>query len=150
MHKSFEILVKDHKKVKHILKDLMGTTATAKVKRQTMLALLKQELQLHEMIEEVHLYPVLEKKQPTHDIALEGFEEHHEVDLLMAELEELPFNDKRWKAKLTVIQENLLHHIQEEETEMFPKAEQAVPESTLDKIADQFLTAKSAAAKKLM
>ena len=45
--------------------------------------------------------------------------EHGVVDTILGELEQTPFDDETWHAKLTAMRENLLHHIQEEEDEMF-------------------------------
>ena len=55
---------------------------------------------------------------------LEGYEEHHVVDLLMGELERLR-RDETWGAKAKVMKENIEHHIEEEEGEMFKAARQS-------------------------
>ena len=52
---------------------------------------------------------------------LEGYEEHHVVDLLMGELEDLDVSDESWGAKAIVMKENVEHHMEEEEGEMFAK-----------------------------
>jgi hemerythrin-like domain-containing protein len=56
-------------------------------------------------------------------MVLEAFEEHHVVDLVLAELPELDPEDERFAAKMTVLSELVEHHADEEEKEMFPMAE---------------------------
>ena len=70
------------------------------------------------------------------DIVLEAYEEHNVVDMVMSEIEQTPLEDETWKAKFTVMKENLEHHIEEEEGEMFTKARQALDEEELSEIAD--------------
>lgn len=91
-----------------------------------MLQQLKDELTAHEAIEEEILYPALKDYARTKDISMEAYEEHHVVDQIMAELEATPVADETWAAKLTVMKENLEHHIDEEENEMFPQARQVM------------------------
>lgn len=130
----FASLVEDHKKVKGIIEQLLATSATAKKTRQDLLGSLKKELESHEALEEKLLYPALKQQKPTHDMALEAYLEHHVVDVLLDELESLDFQDEAWKAKLRVLQENLLHHIREEEEQLFPKAAKTLDEGQLNHI----------------
>ena len=60
------------------------------------------------------------------DIVLEGYQEHHVVDLLMGELDTTPFDDETWSAKAKVMKENIEHHIEEEEGEWFPKVREGL------------------------
>jgi hemerythrin-like domain-containing protein len=55
-------------------------------------------------------------------------EEHHVVTTLMDELKSLDPKDERYDAKFTVLMENVEHHIEEEEGEMFPEAEEVLGE----------------------
>lgn len=143
--KAFELLEKDHEKVKAIIEELLDTSRRAKVKRTDMLQELKKELQEHEEIEESYVYPVLEGKKLTHELAMEAYEEHHTVDVLLDELESVEFNDERWKAKLMVLKENLFHHIKEEEENLFVKAEKVLSEEELNTIQDNVAESKQSA-----
>lgn len=142
--KAFALLIKDHEKVKGIIEELMASSASAKRRRQELLHTLKEELQFHEKLEEDVVYPVLEHKKATHDLALEAYQEHHVVDVLLEELDGMEFKDEAWKAKLTVLQENLLHHIDEEEQELFPKAQKNLSQNQLDQIERKIADAKGA------
>lgn len=63
---------------------------------------------------------------------MEGYEEHHVVDTVMGEIMDLAVSDETWSAKFTVMKENLEHHIEEEETEMFKRARQVFDGEELD------------------
>jgi iron-sulfur cluster repair protein YtfE (RIC family) len=78
------LLKQDHDKVKGMLNKLDDTTDRAEVTRTDGLASLKQELTVHEAIEEEILYPSLIEFAKTKDITLEAYEEHHVVDTIMA------------------------------------------------------------------
>jgi iron-sulfur cluster repair protein YtfE (RIC family) len=135
MTEAFQILKKDHKKAKSIISELLGTSNAAKAQRRELLAQLKEELKLHEKIEETLLYPSVESKKATKELALEAYEEHHLIDVLLEEMEDTSVTDEHWKAKLTVLQANLEHHIQEEEDVLFPKAAKELGEENLEEMA---------------
>ena len=137
------LLKHDHDKVKGMLDKLDDTTERAEVTRTEGLAKLKQELTVHEAIEEEILYPALIEFAKTKDITLEAFEEHHVVDMIMAELEQTPVEDETWAAKLTVMKENLEHHIEEEEDDMFKKARQVMDEAELEELGDRMSARKA-------
>lgn len=137
------LLKTDHDKVKGMLDKLDKTTERAEVTRTDGLQALKAELTVHETIEEEILYPALMEFAKTKDITLEAFEEHHVVDTIMAELEGTDVADETWAAKLTVMKENLEHHIEEEEDDMFKKARQVMDEGELEELGDRMAARKA-------
>jgi hemerythrin superfamily protein len=62
----------------------------------------------------------------------ESLEEHHVVDLLMEELRALEPEDEAYEAKFTVLMENVRHHIEEEEGELFPQVEEKMKQDLAD------------------
>jgi hemerythrin superfamily protein len=106
---------------------------------------LKFSLTVHEQMEEAVLYPALKEHAETKEIVLEAYEEHDVVDTILGELEQTPFDDETWHAKLTVIPENLLHHIQEEEDEMFGQVRRLFDKATLESLGEQMRTIKAQA-----
>jgi hemerythrin superfamily protein len=139
------LLKKEHDEVKKMLKDLDATTDRAIKPRQDLFGRLKFSLTVHEQMEEAVLYPALKEHAETKDIVLEAYEEHDVVDTILGELERTPFDDGIWRAKLTVMRENLLHHIEEEEDEMFGQVRKLFDEETLESLGDQMRTIKSQA-----
>ena len=132
-----KLLKQDHDEVKKMLTDLENTTERAEKTRTEGLATLKRELEIHEAIEEEVFYPALKEHPKTKELALEGYEEHHVVDMVMTEIEGVEPSDETWMAKFTVMKENLEHHIEEEEGEMFPQAEKVFDDSELDELGDR-------------
>lgn len=134
---ALELLKRDHEKVKRMVVELDATTDRAEKTRTETFERLKRDLTIHETIEEEILYPALKEFAKTKDITLEAFEEHHVVDQIVAELEATPVTDETWGAKLTVMKENLEHHIQEEEDEMFKQALQVMEHKELAELGEQ-------------
>jgi hemerythrin-like domain-containing protein len=124
----FTLLKADHKKVAGIMEKIDSTTERGVKTREDLFTQLKTELDVHAHIEETIFYPELEKADETHDITLEAFEEHRIVKQLLGELEEMDKGDEQWTARFTVLKENVEHHVEEEEGEMFPKARKVLGE----------------------
>ena len=139
------LLKADHDKVKELLTRLEDTTERAVKTRAELFATIKGELTVHEIIEEEIFYPELKAHPNAKDIVLEGFEEHHVVDVLMGELEALPVEDETWGAKALVMKENVEHHIEEEEGEMFTKARQVFDRGELADLGERMAARKASA-----
>ena len=137
-----KLLKDDHDKVKKMLEELDSTTERGVKTREQLFTKVKQELTVHEAIEEEIFYPALREHPKTKEIALEAYEEHHVVDMVMAEIEGVAFDDERWSAKFMVMKENLEHHIEEEEGEMFKQAKQVFQKEELEELGDQMLARK--------
>jgi hemerythrin-like domain-containing protein len=144
---AFELLKKDHEKVSGIFEKLEPTTERAVKTREELFAQLKQELDIHARIEEEIFYPSIRDAEETHDITLEAYEEHNVVKQLLAELEELPTDDETWGAKLKVLQENVEHHVEEEENEMFPSAREVLSKEQIEELGSRMEASKRAQVK---
>jgi len=143
------LLKADHDKVKGLLNELESTTERGVKTRSELFATIKGELTLHEIVEEEIFYPVLKTHPKAQDIVLEGYQEHHVVDLLMGELEQLDVSDETWGAKATVMKENIEHHIEEEEGEMFRQARRVFDASELDDLGQRMDARKQSAGREL-
>lgn len=131
---AFDILKEDHQKVSSLFEKLEPTTERALKTREELFAKLKTELDVHSHIEETILYPVLKEIEKTRDITLEGIEEHRVVKQLLMELEQTPKDTEQWTAKLTVLKENVEHHVEEEEGEMFKQARSALSKEDIEQL----------------
>ena len=80
---------------------------------------------------------ILKKEKDTEDITREAYEEHKVVKTLLAELDKLNKDDEQWLPKFTVLKENIEHHVEEEEGEMFKEARKAVEKDELEQLGDQ-------------
>ena len=143
------MLKADHDKVKKLLNELESTTERGVKTREELFATIKGELSIHEVIEEEIFYPALKSHPKAKDIVLEGYEEHHVVDLLMGELERLDVSDETWGAKAIVMKENIEHHIEEEEGEMFKQARAVFDRKELEDLGARMAERKTSAQREL-
>ena len=146
---AISLLKADHDKMKKLLNELETTTERGIKTRTELFATIKGELMVHETIEEEIFYPALKGHPKAKDIVLEGYEEHHVVDLLMGELEELDVDDENWGAKAKVMKENVEHHMEEEEGDMFKKARQVFDRAELEDLGERMERRKRAAQKEI-
>ena len=140
---AFTLLKADHKKVAGILEKIDATTERGVKTREELFTQLKSELDLHAQIEEAILYPALEKAEETHEITLEAFEEHRLVKQLLKELESMDKSEEQWTARFTVLKENIEHHVEEEEGEMFKKARKVLSDQEAEDLGARMEAAKA-------
>jgi hemerythrin-like domain-containing protein len=139
---AFTLLKADHKKVAGILEKLDSTTERGVKTREELFTQLKTELDAHARVEETIFYPALEKADETRDITLEAFEEHRLVKQLLGELETLGKDEEQWTAKFTVLKENVEHHVEEEEGEMFKSARKVLSKEEAETLGTRMEAAK--------
>lgn len=116
---AIELLEREHRQFEELLKQGEETTERARNGRRELLDRLTAALNTHELMEEQVFYPALQSHPQARDIVLEGFQEHHVADVIVDELHAVATDDEQWGAKFKVLKENIEHHIQEEEGEMF-------------------------------
>lgn len=133
---AIKLLKKDHDSVKRLLKKLPEAPAG---QREQLLAQIGEEIKAHSRIEEEIFYPAFVEavQKKDRDLYFEAREEHHVVDLVLLELQEPSLSDERFKAKATVLQELVEHHIKEEEKEMFPKAKKALSKEEIGHLGER-------------
>jgi iron-sulfur cluster repair protein YtfE (RIC family) len=134
---AFTLLKNDHKKVAALFETIEPTTERAVKTREETFGKLKEELDVHAHIEEKILYPALKREAETRDITFEGLEEHHVIKLLLAELSTMAVDSERWTAKLKVLQENVEHHVEEEETKMFKLGREVLTKAQIEDLGTQ-------------
>ena len=131
---AFELLKADHKKVNELFDQLEAATGRAKL---NIFEQIKTELELHTHIEETIFYPALEKPEKTHDLTLEAYEEHKLVKTLLAKLSGARTADDEWQAQAKVLRENVEHHVDEEENELFDKADEALSDEEIEALGQR-------------
>ncbi len=101
------------------------------------------ELSVHAAIEELAFYPAVRREvKGAEDMALESLEEHHIVKWLLSELEGMDPRAERFDAKVTVLIENVRHHVEEEEGDLFPKVRDQMSRTHLAELGDRLAAAK--------
>lgn len=130
---AFQLLKNDHQIVSGLFDQIESASGPAKTQ---LFNRLKSELDVHALIEEKIFYPALENKKESREITLEAYEEHKVVKDLLAELANGSSADEEWDAKLKVLRENVDHHVDEEEGELFDKANDVLSDEDLERIGE--------------
>ncbi|MCU1449003.1 MAG: hypothetical protein JWP02_1173 [Acidimicrobiales bacterium] len=140
------LLKNDHKTVEALFKKFEKAGPTAKKTKQDLVEKIIEELSIHAAIEEQVLYPAARQAVPdATDEVLEALEEHHIVKWVLSELDGMDPDDERFTAKVTVLIENVRHHVEEEEGELFPELRKAMKRKELEELAQAMEAAKKVA-----
>jgi hemerythrin superfamily protein len=133
---AIEMLKADHQKVTELFSEY-GATSDQKAK-QKIAEQVFVELELHAQLEETVFYPAFEEEadEEGKQLVAESLEEHQTVKDLIEELRELKTNDTEFDTKFHALMENVQHHVEEEESEMFPQAEEVL-EAHLEELMDE-------------
>ncbi len=138
------MLKDDHKAVNELFKRFEKTkeTATPAAKRKLVEKMI-EELTIHAYVEEEIFYPaVRHASEDTKEHVLESVEEHHVVVWLLSELMNLDPADETFDAKVTVLMENVRHHVEEEEKEWFPEVRKLLGRNRLVELGERMIAAK--------
>ncbi|PKP89987.1 MAG: hemerythrin [Alphaproteobacteria bacterium HGW-Alphaproteobacteria-16] len=133
----FADLKQDHDRQRDLL-DRIAATSGDSEERRTLFEELRIELQGHAAAEEEALYAVMLANPDLRDEARHSVSEHKEVDDMLGELVEMDMGSGGWLTKFKSMQHRYLHHIDEEEEEMFPAAAKDLSDETKARIANVF------------
>jgi hemerythrin superfamily protein len=125
-HDAISMLTADHKRVKKLFSDFSDLKNDGSDEDKA--AIVEQicsELKIHTELEEEIFYPAVRKAISDADLMDEALVEHAGAKELISQLEEASVDDDLYDAKVTVLGEQIDHHVEEEEGEMFPKAKKA-------------------------
>ncbi|MBV4518938.1 hemerythrin domain-containing protein [Pseudomonas sp. SWRI74] len=143
---AIDLLKADHARVKDILSQLSESTERGVKKRTELLAKLEMEISIHTRLEEDVLYPAYKKAGGKEQDVMyyEAKEEHRTVDsLVLPDLKVTDPSTPEFSGRVKVVKELLEHHIEEEETEMFPQAKKLLGKTTLDELGAEMETLKA-------
>jgi hemerythrin superfamily protein len=138
----YDELKNDHEAVKEMMTHIVEMSSRASTSKIKLFKEMKTVLTAHVRAEEKVFYGAIKQEKSAHDAALEGYEEHHVADLLMREISQLAPNDEKWKAKFAVLKENVEHHVEEEEGEIWDKAREILDETKALELGEKFIAEK--------
>jgi hypothetical protein len=117
----FEMLKADHRHVQDLFTKFEDADKRARssIAEETLTA-----LEVHTALEDELVYPAIAEVVEEEDMVNEAREEHHVAKLLIKELHKMDTGDEEFATKFKVLGEIVGHHIEEEEGEMFPQAEE--------------------------
>ena len=137
------ILKADHKEVAALLKKLLKSRTTHS--KDSVFSQIYEALTIHAEFEEKTFYPAVKKNSETKNLVMESYVEHDLIKILLSDIKDMPANDKTWKAKVTVLEEIIKHHVKEEEQDLFPKAKRILDKEQLEDMAKKYLDFKEIA-----
>jgi len=139
---AIELLKKDHETVKELLSKLEDTTERAVQTRKKLLLKIEQELKIHTELEEQIFYPAFRRAGSKDDavLAIEAKEEHRAVEaLVLPDIKKTSPSTLEFAGRVKVLKELLEHHIEEEESEMFPQARELFDAKRLEEMGAQMI-----------
>ncbi len=130
----FDLLEEDHREIRQLL------IRVADKEDYQAFPALAAEITAHVEAEEQAFYQPLQdrREQELHETVLEGFEEHHVGELVMRELDRNNRGSERWHAKAMVFKEIIEHHLEEEETRLFPQAREIIHDGQAEAMGQEF------------
>ena len=141
---ALELLRTQHQEVEDLIGKIEKTEDAGK--KSALFIELADNLAAHATIEEKIFYPAAREHIPeTTDHVLESIEEHHVVVWMLSELNGMDPKDERFTAKVTVLMENVRHHVEEEEDEWFPQVRKAMGRKILQELGERMEAAKAEA-----
>jgi hemerythrin superfamily protein len=133
---AIEMLKADHRRVRALFQRYDETDDQGM--RQGIVAELFVELELHTQLEESVFYPAFadESNQEGQELVAASLEDHEDIDVLVEELRGLEADQEAFAAKFQELRAKVEQHVQDEESQMFPQAEQALEEQ-LEELRDE-------------
>lgn len=135
MPNPIDIIKEDHQKVKDLFESYNALEGESTDEKKDLANQILKELSIHAHMEEKYFYPKLKDAiDAEHPMPVdEALAEHHAAKMLMLELKVMPISSENYDAKMSVLEENIMHHVEEEETELLPEAEEVLGDE-LEKI----------------
>jgi hemerythrin superfamily protein len=134
----------DHRRVEQLFREFEDAGDRAYRTKQRLVSQLIRELEVHATIEEETYYPAVEAKarKDGKELVAEAVEEHHVVKILLGELAGMSAEDEAFDPKVTVLMENVRHHVEEEEEEMLPQSEEILGKEELTRLGEEMAARK--------
>jgi len=140
------LLKNDHKEIKRLFRRFEKAGENAHQAKGDLVARIIEALTVHTYLENEIMYPEVRRLLPElEDDVLESYEEHHVADVLCMELWSMDPTDERYDAKVTVLIENVEHHVEEEEAEWFPQVRDGLSRTHLRDLGARMLEARASA-----
>ena len=135
-----KLLESQHREVEKLFSRIESAKGTSE--QQKLFDTIADKLAIHAAIEEHQFYPAVKAKR-TEDILLESLEEHVGIKRVIADLLRVSASDDTFHAKVKVLKEQVEHHVEEEETDLFPKVRKLLSKEQLEALGQE-MTAEQA------
>ena len=133
----FEALRHEHEIQRNLVAKLVETHGDTQ-EHKKIFEQLKHELKIHADAEERHFYIPLIKKDLTQEKARHSVAEHHEMDELIEQLEDTEMDASNWLKIAKELEHKVIHHLDEEEQEVFQMAGKALTDNQKTSLASDY------------
>jgi hemerythrin superfamily protein len=133
---AIDLLEKQHRDVEELFEEFDDSSEGAKKTRERLCRDISDQLAVHAEIEEKLFYPE-SKQQDTEEILRESVEEHLAVKRLLADIMDAGIADENFDARMKVLKEQVEHHVDEEEKELFPKVRKSCSKEELEELGNR-------------
>lgn len=140
MENAVQMLKNDHDKVRELFDQYSNVSRDDYDAKENIARQVFEELEIHMNLEEEIFYPAIDNSGEE-DMVAEAVAEHQVVKDLIDSLIDTAPDDEEFDAKMKVMQENVTHHVESEESKMFPYAEDQL-ENQLENLAYEMTTLK--------
>src|SRR5215475_8954457 len=135
---AIKVLRKDHSTVRSLFDKLERTARSSHEKKNDLFEQIRRELQLHMRAEEEIFYPALKAfNEEGWRMVAEALKDHRDIDQLLTQISRLNPSNKNYEDKVEALFENVDHHLEEEDGEIFPFAEENCSAQQLEDLGRQ-------------
>jgi len=135
----FNVLAQQHKEAATLLG--RAKEADSPDKRRELWSAVRRELICHERAELATVYPVIEENPLSADISRQHAEGARELESAMAEIDALGYESPRWRDSLHELSQLIQQHVEQEEQEFFPRAQDTIGKEAAHALERPFLAA---------
>jgi hemerythrin superfamily protein len=133
---AIDLLEKQHREVEELFEEFEDAGEGAKKTRERLCREISDQLAVHAEIEEKLFYPE-SKQADTEELLRESVEEHLAMKRVLAEIMEGGIEDEQFDARMKVLKEQVEHHVEEEEKELFPKVKRSCSREELEDLGSR-------------
>ncbi len=127
-----DFLKSQHREVEALFAEMEEAGERATKRKENLFAAIAEKLTMHTKVEEAIFYPAVKKIEP--DLVLEANEEHANIKTMIRKLQRIDANDETFRAKVTVLKEQVEHHVKEEEECLLPKCQSVLGATLLEEL----------------
>jgi hypothetical protein len=136
---AIDLLKKQHREVEELFEEFEDAGENAKKTKERLCRDISDRLAVHAEIEEKLFYPEA-KQENTEEVLRESVEEHLSMKRILADLIDAGIDDEQFEPRMKVLKEQVEHHVEEEEKELFPKVRKACSKEELEDLGNRMET----------
>jgi hemerythrin superfamily protein len=134
----YQVLKEEHQKAKQLFAEIKRSSGKSDDSRENLFTQLRDALEAHSEAEEEVFYAPIKNDDGTKEKIEHAQKEHQKVTKTLQELDGMNKQDNQWLHKITQLKDDVQHHIQEEEGDIFKKAQGVYSKQQAEEMAKQF------------